>query len=396
VPRLKRRRRQRLFSTNRLRSIIHHHTGAEETSGNRAHLLRHGGEFFPALFSAIQSASRFICLDFYIIRNDITGKAFADALTGAAGRGVAVLLLYDYIGSFDTSASYFRRLEEGGVRCLPFNPPPFRRGITWFDKRDHRKFAVIDGIRAFIGGVNVGDEYAGFGESPKRWRDTGMEIEGPAVCRLLSIFRETWLDEGGVDEPFLAVDDLPCRKVGKSRITLVNGGPHHNRSYIRGAFRMAIAGASQSVDIITPYFVPGPRILRSLIRAARRGVRVRIILPALSDVRLVRVLGRAYLAPLLKAGVEVYERLGTVLHAKIMLIDCCRSVIGSANLDQRSFHRNFELNLVVNSPSLGKSVRSMMEEDLALSRRISLDEHEQRGRLYRFCEWLLAPLGRFL
>jgi cardiolipin synthase len=184
--------------------------------------------------------------------------------------------------------------------------------------------------------------------------------------------------------------------VGKAGIILVNGGPHHNRSYIRGAFRMAIAGASESVDIITPYFVPGPRILRSLIRAARRGVRVRIILPALSDVGLVRILGHAYLAPLLKAGVEVYERLGTVLHAKVMLIDDCWSVIGSANLDQRSFHRNYELNLVVDSPSLGKSVRSMMEEDLVLSRSVSLDEHERRGWLERICEWLLAPLGRFL
>jgi cardiolipin synthase len=385
-----------LFATSRLRTILHHHTGAETTSGNRAHLLRHGGEFFPALFAAIRAANRFICLDFYIIRNDATGRDFAEALTEAAGRGVAVLLLYDYIGCFDTSAAYFRQLEEGGVRCLPFNPPPFKRGITWFDKRDHRKFAVVDGVRAFIGGVNVGDEYAGFGESPERWRDTGMEIEGPAVCRLLNIFRETWLEEGGMDAPFLKVEGLPCRKVGRAGIILVNGGPHQIRSYIRGAFRMAIAGASESVDIITPYFVPGPRILRSLIRAARRGVRVRIILPALSDVRLVRVLGHAYLAPLLKAGVEVYERQGTVLHAKVMLIDCCWSVIGSANLDQRSFHRNYELNLVVDSPSLGKSVRAMMEEDLALSRPISLDEHERRGWLERFCEWLLAPLGRFL
>jgi cardiolipin synthase len=184
--------------------------------------------------------------------------------------------------------------------------------------------------------------------------------------------------------------------VGKAGVILVNGGPHHNRSYIRGAFRMAIAGASEGVDIITPYFVPGPRILRSLIRAARRGVRVRLLLPGLSDVRLVRILGRAYLAPLLREGVEVYERQGTVLHAKVMLIDGCWSVIGSANLDQRSFHRNYELNLVVDSRPLGRAVRAMMEEDLALSRRISLDEHERRSWPERVCEWLLTPLGRFL
>lgn len=377
-------------------SLFRHHTGAETTFGNRVSLLRHGGEFFPALFGAIDEAVRYICLDFYIIRDDQTGRSLATALIRAAERGVAVLLLYDYIGCFDTPSSFFKRLEKGGVRCLAFNPLSFRRGIAWFDKRDHRKYVVIDGKSAFVGGLNVGDEYAGFGESLDHWRDLGMEFSGPAVGKLQAIFLETWHNEGGASAPDVEDEHFPGTPAGDADITLVNGGPHHNRSYIRGAFRMAIAGASETVDIVTPYFVPGPRIMRSLIRAARRGAQVRIILPALSDVKMARIVSRAYLTPLLRYGVEIHERLGTVLHAKLMLIDCCRAVIGSANLDQRSFHRNYELNLIVDSTDMGHAVREMFEEELTKSRRISLDEHERRGWLEKLFEWLLTPLGRFL
>ena len=131
------------------------------------------------------------------------------------------------------------------------------------------------------------------------------------------------------------------KEAGDAGVLIVNGGPHHSRSFIRSAFRMAMAGAAENIRIINPYFVPGPRIIRSLLRAAGRGVRVQMILPAQCDVPLVRVVSRGCYAPLLKAGVEIFEREGTILHAKIMLIDDCWAVVGSANLDHRSFHRNF-------------------------------------------------------
>jgi len=177
---------------------------------------------------------------------------------------------------------------------------------------------------------------------------------------------------------------------------VVNGGPHHTRSIIHSAFRMAIAGAAESVRIINPYFVPGPRVVRSLLRAAARGVRVQLILPAKTDVPLVRLVSRSYYSQLLKGGIEIFEREGTVLHAKLMLIDESWAVVGSANLDQRSFHRNYEVNLIVDNPAFGRQVAEMFGEDLAKSRRIVIAEHERRGFFLRILEWLCGPISWFL
>jgi len=356
----------------------------------------HGGDFFPALLREFFSATSHICLEFYIIHNDRSGALFADALTAAAKRGVSVHLVYDYIGCLDTPSSYFRRLENSGVRCLPFNRPPFKRGWSWFDRRNHRKYAVIDGRSAFLGGMNIGDEYSGFGESVSRWRDMGVRIEGPAVGELQRIFADTWSGEGGEPPNLPPPPDNAEPSPGAAEIMIVNGGPHHTRSLIRSSFRMAIAGASASVKIITPYFVPGPLIVRSLLRAARRGVQVQLLLPAINDVPLIKAAGRAYLSALLKEGIEIYERHGTMLHAKVMLIDDCWVTVGSANLDLRSFHRNYELNVIIDSPNFGEQVDGMFAGELVKSRRVSLQEHEKRGWFERLLEWLCNPIRRFL
>ena len=159
---------------------------------------------------------------------------------------------------------------------------------------------------------------------------------------------------------------------------------------------MAIAGASEEIKILNPYFLPGPRVLRSLLRAAGRGVRVQLILPAKSDVPLVRLLSRSYYALLLRGGIEIFERQGTMLHAKVMLIDDYWAVIGSANLDHRSFHRNYEVNVIVDSREFGSQVAEMFEQDLAMSRSIVLEEHERRGVWVRFLERCCAPISWFL
>lgn len=387
----RRKRKPRIFRTPRFFRFFRDNTGALLYSGNRVLLLDDGVVFFPALLEGIATARHSLLVEFYIIRDDRAGRAFADALIAAVRRGVTVRLLYDYIGCFDTPSAYFRRLQKEGVACISFNPPPFRRGIAWFDKRDHRKMAIIDGLFAFVGGLNIGDEYVD-PQRAARWRDVGMRLSGPAVKGLEEIFREGWTGEGGILPP--SEGEPP--QGGDADVIIISGGPHHNRSYIRSAYRMAIAGASESVRILTPYFLPGPRIIRSLLRAAGRGVRVQMILPGICDVPLVRLLSRGFFHPLLKAGVEIYERGGTVLHAKVMTIDGNWSIFGSANLDHRSFHRNYEVNVIVDSPVFGSQVEEMFEEDLALSRRITLEEHEARGRCGRLLEFLFSPISRFL
>ena len=361
--------------------------------GNKVHLLPHGGDFFPALFAAIDSATSRICLEFYIIKADTTGQLFAQAIKRAVARGVEVLLIYDALGCFDTPDAYWADLRRAGVQCLPFNPPSFAR-LRFLDIRDHRKLVVIDGKTAFLGGLNVGDEYSGYGESYKRWRDVGMRLDGPAAGELQRVFYATWARLHKHPRPRSMYLGEPGP--GEADVVIVNGRPHLNRPLIRNAFRIAMSGAEETIQIITPYFVPGPRVVRSLMRAVRRGVRIQIILPSISDVLLVKIVGRAYLKPLLEAGVEIYERLGTILHAKVMSVDARWVTLGSANLDLRSFHRNFEINVIIASQAFGREVDDLFREELAKSRRIHLQDYDRRGRFERFCEWLLAPLGRFL
>lgn len=364
---------------------------------NRVALHPNGPHFFQALFSAIRSAEQYILLEYYLIRNDTTGSTFAAELIDAHRRGVQVFLIYDYIGCVETPSAYFRDLARQGIRLVPFNVPSFKRGIHWFDKRDHRKITIIDGRQAFLGGFNIGDEYAGQISSPFTFRDVGLSITGSAVRELERIFSETWQMER--DEPPripTAGKEPDTPRPGRANVIIVSGGPHHRRSYIRSAFLAAITSASESVLIVTPYFVPGPRIIRSLLRAVRRGVQVRILLSARSDVPLMRLVGRSYYTVLLKEGIEIYELEREVLHAKVMLIDRERTVIGSANLDQRSFHRNFEINGIIDNSSFGRQIARMLEQDFRDSRAITLEDHERRGKLSQLLEKVVNLFAWFL
>ena len=394
---MRRKRKQLLFHTTKFFDFFRRNTEAVSFLGNRATLYRYGSEFFPALLEAIPQAEASICMEFYAINDDQTGpgRAVEDALLAAAARGVRVYLLYDYIGCFETPSVYFKRLVKGGVRCTSFNPPPFRKGIAWFDKRDHRKLVVIDGWCVFTGGINIADVYSGLGRKRNKWRDVGLKIEGEVGLELLRLFRETWAGESGTDPE--GCDPAPAPEIsGDAKVMVINGGPHHERSFIRSAFRVAIAGASESVTIASPYFIPGPRVIRSLLRAAGRGVRIKLLLPRKSDVPLVRLVSRTYYAQLLRNDVEIFEMDRAVLHAKVLLIDGSWTMVGSANIDPRSFHRNYELNVVVDSHDFGAQVDRMLQADLAGARRIALQEHEKRGWSVRFLERLFSPVAWFL
>jgi cardiolipin synthase len=365
---------------------------------NHVVLFSEGRHYFLAMLEAIHSAHRTIQLEYYIIQSDHIGKELARALTEAVRRGVKVELIYDYIGCLDTPSSYFTALARNGVLLLPFNKPSFRRGIYWFDKRDHRKMTIIDGQLAFLGGFNIGDEYAGCVADHRRFRDLGFSIRGEAVAELARIFHNTWQLE--LDRPFNPLESAMSaeknRFDGHAAVVIVSGGPRQRRSYIRETFLVNIASATEEILIATPYFVPGPRIIRSLLRAARRGVRVRLLLPARSDVPLVLLLGRSSYSILLRGGIEIFELEREILHAKVMLIDGERTVIGSANLDQRSFHRNFEINCVIDNSTFGRQIRKMLQEDFMVSRRIELDAHERRGLFTRMLERIIRLFGWFL
>lgn len=355
-----------------------------------------GERFFDGLFAALQQAQRLICLEYYIVRADRTGDRLAAVLTAAVQRGVQVFLIYDAIGCLDTPEAYFAELRRRGVQCLAFNPLSLRKGLRWFDRRDHRKLALIDGQLAFLGGLNIGDEYAGLLGQEQSFHDVGFSLSGAAVAPLFELFADTWQQEQGSRPLFPALEPLSPPTAEAVDVSLISGSPLHLRSTIRATFRVAMASAAEELLIVNPYFIPGPRIMRSLLRAARRKVRVRLLLPARSDVPLVRLVSRSSYEALLKAGIEIFELERQLLHAKLMLIDGERTVLGSANLDQRSFHRNYEINAVIRSREFGSQVRTLIEQDLAGSRVVSLDDHVRRGLLQRLLEWLFRPLCWFL
>jgi len=380
---------------NRLRPlelpVTHRHNSVE---------LFHGGrQFFEAFFSAIRSAEQTILLEYYIIHNDHIGMCLVQELAAAVQRGVSVKLIYDYIGCLETPASYFKKLSLHGIELIPFNVPSFKRGFTWFDKRDHRKMMIVDDALAFLGGFNIGEAYAGCMDEKQNFRDLGFSIRGDAVCELKTIFHETWHGEMDGNAAPAAPVRRPQQnaiKVGDAAVNIISGGPHQRRSYIREVFQVNIASAAEEILIATPYFVPGPRIIRSLLRAIRRGVRVRLLLPARSDVPLMLLLGRISYATLLRGGVEIFELEREILHAKVMLIDAERAVIGSANLDQRSFHRNFEINCMVDNVQFGGQIRELLLEEINAAHVVELDAHERRGVLIRFMERVINLFGWFL
>lgn len=378
---------------NRLRPlelpVTHRHNSVELFDGGR--------QFFESLFAAIRSAEQTLLLEYYLIHDDRIGGTLAQELAAAIKRGVKVRLIYDYIGCLDTPAAFFKNLSKQGVKLLPFNVLSFKRGISWFDKRDHRKMTIIDGKLAFLGGFNIGDEYAGCVAEKLSFRDLGFSIRGEAVGELVSIFHDTWFGEQDVIAVPAVVEPLQkfIGKSGNAAVNIISGGPRQRRSYIHEAFQVNIAAAAEEILIATPYFVPGPHIIRSLLRAVRRGVRVRLLLPARSDVPFMLMLGRSSYATLLKGGVEIFELEREILHAKVMLIDAERTVIGSANLDQRSFHRNFEINCVVDNIQFGGQIRALLLEEIGGARPVTLDVHERRGLMIRIMERVVKLFGWF-
>ncbi|MDD2364599.1 MAG: cardiolipin synthase [Desulfuromonadaceae bacterium] len=364
---------------------------------NSLELFEGGRQFFESLFTGIRSAEHTVLLEYYMIHNDRIGSSLSNELIAAIKRGVKVFLIYDYIGCLDTPASFFKKLSKNGVKLIAFNVPSFKRGFYWFDKRDHRKMTIIDGKLAFLGGFNIGDEYAGCVAEKLNFRDLGFTLRGEAVTELESIFFETWSAEHGEAYPDLnsgALKSLADRS-GDAAVNIISGGPRQRRSYIREAFQLNIASAVDEIMIATPYFVPGPRIIRSILRAVRRGVKVSLLLPARSDVPFMLLLGRSSYATLLKGGVQIFELEREILHAKVMLIDEERTVIGSANLDQRSFHRNFEINCVVDNVAFGAQIRSLLLEEIAGARPVELDVHEKRGFIIRIMERVVKLFGWF-
>ena len=379
-------------------SIFDRHLALEEcivgsplVVGNRAFLLQDGPSTFEAMFTAIRDAKDHINMETYIIEDDEMGKRFADALIEKQAQGVQVNLIYDSVGSMDTSREFFKRLTDRGIKVLEFNPiNPLTAGAGWnVNQRDHRKLLVVDGQSGFVGGINISSVYSGgsfsessgskkLGDKGPPWRDTHLQLDGPVVGEFQKLFLATWEKQKG--EPLAPRNYFPQpASRGKEVVRAIGSSPDEPYSLIYATLLSAISSAETSVYLTNAYFVPDPQLLATLKDAAQRGVDVKLLLPSNTDSWLVFHAGRSYYAELLEAGVKIHERRGPLLHAKTALIDGVWSTIGSTNLDWRSFLHNHEVNAVILGQGFGAQMRAMFEKDLAACNAITLEDWEQRS-----------------
>lgn len=357
------------------------------TRGNRCHLLTSGADTYTALFRAIAAAEQSVCVQFYILRSDHTGQQLADLLCSKARQGVSTYLLYDEIGSSGIRRDFLQQLRQAGVQVSRFNSNRLRTRMQ-LNFRNHRKLAICDGRQVFVGGYNLGDEYLGDGQQQIYWRDTHLQIDGPAALTFQLSFTEDWHWATG-ELPRL--NWQPVADCGDARVMCIASGPADEAESASLYFAHLIHNARQRCWLVSPYFVPDQNLFNALLLAGLRGLDVRILVPGDSDNWLVQQAMRGYIAQLQQCNVQFMTYQKGFLHQKVMLIDDEWSSIGSANLDNRSLRINFEINALVQDRPLARDVEQMLQQDFADARPTVISEHWWPVFLSK-CARLLSPL----
>ena len=392
----------------RYNAVIESVSESPLTKGNKVTLLVDGPATYAAMFKAIRNAKDHINLETFImediIANDETGLKLADLLLQKQAEGVQVNLLYDSVGSYSTPASFFQRLRDGGIQVAEFNPinPLKARGKWRLAKSDHRKILIVDGKVAFTGGVNISQVYSsglsGRGEHDKTripWRDTDVQIEGPAVAEFQKLFLDTWQRQKGarISERNYFPD---LKEEGNTLVGVVGSSPGETNRITFILYVSAITFSEHSLHMTNAYFVPDHQTVDALTEAAKRGVDVKIILPGTSDSSLTQYAGEYYYSELLKSGVKLYRRQKVLLHAKTLVIDGIWSTVGSTNMDFWSFSTNDEVNAVILSRKFAMEMEKMFAKDLAESDEIRWKDWENRPLLSKVRERLYHLLSHWL
>ncbi len=361
-------------------------------AGNRVRLFFRGEEAFDAMLADVASASSEILLESYILKDDEVGKRFEAALGAAVGRDVVVRVLADAFGSMGTGRAFWRALEGAGVRVRLYHP--FRGPLRFLPFRDHRKILVVDRRVAYTGGMNIGDEYgSSLLPSEKVFRDTHARVEGPTADEMAGVFRGGWLAAKG---DAFAYEAAPADdSAAGARILVLDSRPGRGARQVSAALAALVGAARARLWMTAAYFAPRPRVCRILGRAAARGVDVRLLLPGRTDIPIVRHSGHGFFSSLLAGGVRIFEYDPAVLHAKTMVADGQASVVGSSNIDFRSFERNTECNFAIFDPGVGAVMERRFEEDLGSATEILRPDWRRRSWLHRAGDALarrLAPV----
>lgn len=363
------------------------------TRGNEWTLFTQLDDLFDRMIEDIAGAQERVNLEMYDFRNDAVGRRFAQALSECAERGVQVRVLYDAVGCLGVPYAFFRGMEERGVLVTEYHPiAPWRKRFAIFG-RNHRKTLVVDGKVAYTGGVNIGLQYASAEQGGDGWRDTHIRLEGPAAGDLETLFTESWYYKTGELLVYPREREEPHAEGGRREAQVyVIGNRGTLKRPMRRLFLLAFGMARRQIEVTCPYLVPDRKVKRALIHAAGRGVKVRLLLPERSDVRVVDYASRSHFSDFLEAGVEIHLWQPTVLHAKVCLVDDRFSAIGSSNLDSHSLDHNLEAMVACDDPELAADLREHFENDLEYSVRVDPSSWSERS----WTRWVLERLARLL
>lgn len=369
-------------------------TGRAASPGNEVTMLHNGDMAYPAMLEAIESAHERVLLSAYIFKRDRSGTAFADALEAAVRRGVESKVLIDGFGELYARRRVAAWLEDRGIAVARFLPPRLVPSSMYINLRNHRKILVVDDDLAFAGGINISDENASHGAAPRSITDVHFRFRGPIAPELARVFWNDWHfathEARATPEPRA----VPAR--GPATCRVVPDGPDAGLDTLALTIQAAIGSASRTIDIMTPYFVPGRDLLAALLSAALRGVRVRIVLPEKNNLPYVHWASQNTLTELLRWNTLVYYQPPPFCHSKLLCVDDEYSMIGSANLDARSLRLNFEIGVEVFSSGLGADIRQHFDRVIEHSAAVTYDELARRSVMIRLRDSAAALMSPYL
>lgn len=365
--------------------------GADLTAANRFDVLTNGDQLIPAMLEAIRGAKRRISFETYIYDVGKVPDMFTTAFEEAARRGVRVHMVVDAVGGSSMDDGHVKRLEAAGVKIAKFNPPSWY-SFEELNYRTHRKILVVDGEVGFTGGAGIADHWLGNARNPEEWRDTQFRMFGPIVRILEAGFYENFIEAAGEVAPELDGTMEETNTEGGSFV--IRSSPTGGANELKRLYLLAIASARKTVDITTPYFVTDESSRWAFADAAKRGVKVRLLVEGnLTDAMPVKYASRDAYELLLGQGIEIYEYQPTMLHTKTFIVDGIMSIFGSANFDNRSLELNDELNVAVNNKDLAARLLEDFEQDLRVSTQLQLETWKKRSFLQKTRENFWSYFG---
>ncbi|MGB7785428.1 MAG: cardiolipin synthase [Salinimicrobium sp.] len=378
----------------KLINLLQNNQKTPVTLRNHVKILQNGNNMFDSLLKDLKNAKNHIHLEYYIFNDDAIGNKVIDILCERSQNGVEVMVSYDYVGS-EMSSKGLKRMNEAGVEVCSFQPVWFRNFHRKLNYRNHRKIVVIDGKIGYVGGINICEFYLNDENSDFYWRDTHSRIEGEAVKSLQTQFLYNW-DFLTKEEVEIKEDYYPDVEVDKDiAVQIVASGPDTDFPNIMEAVLTAINTAEKSIYITTPYFIPNPEILTALCTASRSGVEVKIIIPFKGDSWVARHATNSFVEQMLESGVEVFHYRKGMVHAKTMVIDDHFATVGTANMDNRSFMLNFEINAIFYNKEIASEMTEQYKRDLEECSPNSLEDWRHRSHFRKIKEsfWRLwSPL----